>query len=143
MKVIELPVIKHCPPAEAKNCHWYSNDPLKCLSVMHRHDPSHTGGAYGLCVMIQLSGSWDAYIEEDRMRRNKKMSWGIEVHTTQCEPGVYTGNEMRFETEDEAVSYALDLACRWFLVDDWRAKQYDEPVNYRWNKEAHRAVPVA
>lgn len=44
--------------------------------------------------------------------------------------GEFAGNALRFATFGEAEVYAVDLARRWTLVDDWRVDESDDPVNY-------------
>lgn len=57
------------------------------------------------------------------------MSWKCEVHAE----GEWVSNGLCFETEQEANDYGVDLLSRWFVPDDHRAIQSDDPVNYRWN----------
>lgn len=54
--------------------------------------------------------------------------------------GEWAGNGLRFATKEEAETSAYLLANRWTLVDDWRADESDDPVNYVW--EGGRPVPV-
>lgn len=54
--------------------------------------------------------------------------------------GQWTGNALRFATEEEALGYANNLAMRWTLVTDRRVVLSDDPVNYRWVDG--RLVPV-
>lgn len=56
-------------------------------------------------------------------------SWKPEVETGD---GVWTGNALRFETEQEARDYVSDLQCRWLSVRSTRVVECDLPVNYRW-----------
>jgi len=44
--------------------------------------------------------------------------------------GEWAGNGLRFATREEAERSAHDLAMRWTLVDDWRADESSDPVNY-------------
>lgn len=55
--------------------------------------------------------------------------------------GEWAGNVKRFATREEAETSAYLLAQRWTLVDDWRADESDDPVNYVWTDG--RSVPVA
>jgi len=41
-------------------------------------------------------------------------------------------NGLVFETYEEALNNARDLRNRWILVEDYRAVEVDEPVNYKW-----------
>ena len=34
--------------------------------------------------------------------------------------GTWAGNALTFDTRGEADSYAIDIACRWTAVRDWR-----------------------
>ena len=54
--------------------------------------------------------------------------------------GEWAGNGLRFATRGEAETSAYLLAQRWTLVDDWRADESDDPVNYVW---VHGRGPVA
>lgn len=40
--------------------------------------------------------------------------------------GVWAGNGLRFDTHDEATSYALDLQARWTAVREWRVVEVVE-----------------
>ena len=51
------------------------------------------------------------------MKTNK---FKVEVHTVSCQPGVWTGNGMTFDTKAEAEAYARDLFSRWTAVREWR-----------------------
>ena len=42
----------------------------------------------------------------------------------------WAGNGLRFATQEEAERSAADLAARWFLVEDYRVDESDDPVNY-------------
>lgn len=54
------------------------------------------------------------------------MSYKPMVHAQ----GEWAGNGLRFATHEEALRSASDLARRWFLVDDFRADESSDPVNY-------------
>jgi hypothetical protein len=43
--------------------------------------------------------------------------------------GEFCGNMLRFATREEAEHYAIDLACRWTLVTDWRVVESEDAVN--------------
>ena len=52
--------------------------------------------------------------------------------------GQWCWNNLRFETYDEAKTYAADLMSRWFAVRETRVVQVDDEVNVRWhNGRAH------
>jgi hypothetical protein len=42
--------------------------------------------------------------------------------------GTWAGNTLRFATEEEAKTYAYDLALRWTAVRDTRVIESEEPV---------------
>lgn len=44
----------------------------------------------------------------------------------------WAGNALRFATYDEALDNARELMGRWMLVEDYRADESTDPVNYRW-----------
>lgn len=56
------------------------------------------------------------------------MSWKPEVKVD----GQWSRNGLVFETKEEAEANAKDLFRRWILVQDFRAVEVDEPVNYQW-----------
>ena len=60
------------------------------------------------------------------------MSCKAEVHTSECKAGVWTSNELRFATEDEAKAYSNDLYGRWSAVRGVRTVESGDPVNYEW-----------
>ena len=43
----------------------------------------------------------------------------------------YVFNSLRFETSEEAESWAKDLMRRWLLVTKYRVFKSDDPVNYK------------
>ena len=55
------------------------------------------------------------------------MAWKPEVFVQ----GKWSRNGLVFATEQEAKRSADDLMGRWTMVDDTRAVEVDEPVNYR------------
>lgn len=54
------------------------------------------------------------------------MSWKPEVLVQ----GTWSRNGVAFTTRTEALASARDLMGRWLLVEDCRAVESDEPVNY-------------
>jgi hypothetical protein len=60
--------------------------------------------------------------------KGKQMSWKPEVFVQ----GKWSRNGLVFATEQEAADSARNLMYRWILVEDSRAVEVDEPVNYRW-----------
>jgi len=56
------------------------------------------------------------------------MSWKPEVFVE----NKWYRNSLVFATETEAADNARALMWRWFLVQDSRAIEVDDPVNYRW-----------
>lgn len=45
--------------------------------------------------------------------------------------GAWTGNGLRFATENEAELWVRDLSMRWFAVRETRVVPSTEPVNYK------------
>lgn len=66
------------------------------------------------------------------------MSYASEVIADSS--GQWTGNQLRFETFQEAEMYVADLSWRWTAVRQTRVIPSLDSVNYRW-KDGH-AVPV-
>lgn len=58
------------------------------------------------------------------------MSWRPEVIADSS--GKWTGNGLRFATEQEALDNVRDLSMRWFAVRETRAVECDDPVNYSY-----------
>lgn len=56
--------------------------------------------------------------------------------------GHWYGNALVFATEPEAYAYIRGLMCRWLLVRDTRTVETDEPVNYTWDVDQHKAVSL-
>jgi hypothetical protein len=63
---------------------------------------------------------------------DEAMSWAPEVMVI-GNGGKWSRNALRFATKDEATASACNLAMRWTMVEDFRATEADEPVNYRWD----------
>jgi hypothetical protein len=51
-------------------------------------------------------------------------------------------NGMRFATKAECDANLEHLMMRWFAVTETRATPSNDPVNYRWDAAAGRAVAV-
>jgi hypothetical protein len=64
------------------------------------------------------------------------MSWKPEVKVS----GKWGSNALVFATKEEAEANARALAVRWTLVEEARAVESDEPVNYRWVNSALERV---
>jgi hypothetical protein len=58
------------------------------------------------------------------------MSFKPEVMTNSS--GQWSDNALRFATREEALLNAGDLMARWILVQDYRATESTDPVNYAW-----------
>lgn len=58
------------------------------------------------------------------------MSYAAEVIADNS--GKWTGNGLRFATEQEAATYVWDLSCRWTSVQKTRVVSSDEPINTAW-----------
>jgi hypothetical protein len=58
--------------------------------------------------------------------------------------GRWTGNQMRFPTEVEAMAYATALSWRWIAVREWRAVPSTDPVTHAIiNGQVMRVTPAA
>lgn len=55
------------------------------------------------------------------------MSWAPEVFLE----GKWSGNGLRFETEEEADKWGADLMMRWFVPSDHRVIVSADPINYK------------
>ena len=56
------------------------------------------------------------------------MSFKAEI---QAGDNTWSSNSLRFESEEEAMQYAEDLARRWVLVTNFRTTESPDPVNYQ------------
>lgn len=54
--------------------------------------------------------------------------------------GQWAGNALVFATQEEAIANARDLMGRWMLVEDYRAIESADEVNYRWQDGKLQAV---
>ena len=57
------------------------------------------------------------------------MSWKPEVKVMNNN-GQWSQNNLAFATEAEELESARDLFNRWILVEEFRAVESDQPVNY-------------
>lgn len=54
-----------------------------------------------------------------------------------------TSNSCRFATEEEAKAAGQELQSRWMgMPSDWRVEPSTDPVNYRFDQEKYRPVPI-
>ena len=60
------------------------------------------------------------------------LSYAAEMHTSSCQPGVFTANLLRWPLNEAgriaASNYAQDLAYRWTAVTEWRVSESDDAV---------------
>jgi hypothetical protein len=54
----------------------------------------------------------------------------------------FTGNGLRFATEQEARDQADDLLSRWFVPTGYRVELSADEPNYRWDSESHTIVAL-
>lgn len=54
--------------------------------------------------------------------------------------GKWSTNALRFATELEAMGSVKELMSRWYIPEDGRATQCDDPVNYKFQNG--RNMPV-
>lgn len=66
------------------------------------------------------------------------MSFKPEVYVQ----GEWARNNLAFATKEEAELSARDLMSRWMLVEDCRAAESDQPVNYVLDPETKVMSPV-
>lgn len=67
-------------------------------------------------------------------------SWKPEVQTSGDEK--WSGNALRFATEQEAAHNARDLSYRWWAVTAHRATPSDDPVNYSYADGVLTHIPT-
>jgi hypothetical protein len=68
------------------------------------------------------------------------MSWGVEVMID--DSGEWERDPVRFETKQEALTYARDLELRWAAVRDRRILEVAEPANARWTAQGVSRMPM-
>lgn len=61
------------------------------------------------------------------------MSFKVEVEVY-GEEGRFHSNGMRFESEEQAKEYAIDLHSRWYAVKSWRVATSDEPATRKLDR---------
>jgi hypothetical protein len=66
----------------------------------------------------------------------KNTSWKPEVKVE----GKWAGNGLRFATQEEAIGSAMLTRMRWWLVEDVRATESLDPINYRFENNDNVAV---
>jgi hypothetical protein len=52
----------------------------------------------------------------------------------------FHGNGLTFATKEEADGYGRDLFSRWTGVEEYKAVETEEEVNYKWGDG--RAIPI-
>lgn len=57
------------------------------------------------------------------------------------EPGFH-GNTLRFATPEEAKANVEDLAMRWTLVVETKVEESDDPVNYKYDLDKRKLIPL-
>jgi hypothetical protein len=88
--------------------------------------------------MSNAQDKWDAGERDYKAERDTPaQSWKAEVLVDSN--GHYTSNALRFATQSEAGSYAIDLFHRWATVRNWRTVATSDPVTYAW---AGRLIPL-
>lgn len=70
--------------------------------------------------------------------RSKDMSYKPEVFVD----NEWAQNNCAFATKEEAEASAFDLMSRWMLVQDYRAVESDQPVNYKLDMKTKEMSPV-
>ncbi len=68
-------------------------------------------------------------------------SWKYEVIADST--GKWSGNSVRFPTEEEAAAAGHDLSLRWLAVRDVRVVESEDPPNYRWNGDTIKPIKPA
>ena len=66
----------------------------------------------------------------------KNTSWKPEVKVE----GKWAGNGLRFATQEEAIGSAMLTRMRWWMVEDVRATESLDPINYRFENNNNVAV---
>ena len=54
----------------------------------------------------------------------------------------FSGNALRFATEQEAEEQARELMTRWFVPIGYRVDPSEDRVNYRWDPGLRKIVAV-
>lgn len=89
--------------------------------------------------MSNAQDRWDAGERDYKAERDAPVtSWKAEVLADSS--GRYASNALRFATQAEAGSYAIDLFNRWSAVKNWRTVPTSDPVTYAW--QAGRLIPI-
>lgn len=59
-------------------------------------------------------------IESTVPKSSEVAFYRYEVNTVSCPEGVFTGNAVKCDTEEQAIEAAKDLFMRWHAVREWR-----------------------
>lgn len=54
----------------------------------------------------------------------------------------WVGNALRFATREEAKANVEDLMMRWTAVDEISVEESDDPVNYRYDLDKRKLIPL-
>lgn len=66
------------------------------------------------------------------------MSYKTEV----CVDDKWASNALRFATKEEADNYGVELLSRWWVPTAHRVAESTDPVNYKFDYAAGRAVSL-
>ena len=66
----------------------------------------------------------------------KNKSWKPEVLVD----GQWATNGLRFATQEEAFGSAMLTRMRWWVVEDVRATESEDPINYRFDNNNNVAL---
>lgn len=65
-------------------------------------------------------------------------SWKTEVLVD----GKWATNSVRFATKEEATAAGVELLSRWFVPEDSRAAESNDPVNYKFDFTLNKTVSI-
>jgi hypothetical protein len=70
------------------------------------------------------------------------MSWKMEVATYHNGQEGWASNAAAYATKEEAEAAGAELLTRWTLPHAYRAVESTQPVNYRFDAELNKPVPL-
>ena len=68
------------------------------------------------------------------------MNWKSWVYIARSDE--WATNSCVFATKAEAEAAGAELLSRWFVPDKHEARETDKPVNYRFDHENFKSVPI-
>lgn len=70
-------------------------------------------------------------------------SYKVQCWDSKSDTGPGASNALRFATEDEAKAYGAELFSRWMGLARYEVQPSEDPITYRFDFDAYRAVSIS